>query len=356
MMDLRTMLRASGNGGIFTCPKTESKKISGDFLIVWTRMNEVDLAVSLSQFDNHFGVVKTFKSGAVTKGIRFAKQDFPSAFAKLRPGDIMPTMVTPNFLFKVEPLPVGTTSEQVQQWLTAHEWQAKPVRQINAKTWLCASEKQFEETFPQWNGMPVLVKWIQPKMDHKPVILAGNIQKTLQNVAVENALQHVTEDGVFTSDPWGSWIKNQGSTGLTSQTAASKPSGTIVQPPRKLESPIEDKFQRQEEQIHQLRTSAEKEILSLRDDMSKLEKALESQKGVIDANMEVTAKEFKSLRAETTNQFQVVTEMFKESLGNAISAQFSELKELITSSSSRSSPLPKKMKPNEVGNDPYMPH
>ena len=69
--DLRAMLRASGNGGVFTCPKTESKKVSGDFMIVWIRMNEVDLAVSLSQFDNHFGVVKTFKAGATTKGIRF---------------------------------------------------------------------------------------------------------------------------------------------------------------------------------------------------------------------------------------------------------------------------------------------
>ena len=217
--------------------------------------------------------------------------------------------------------------------------------------------------FPNGMGMPVLVKWIQPKTDRKPVVLAGNIQKTLQNVAVENALQHGGEDGVFTSDPWGSWIKNQGSTGLTSQVPTVKPSGNVAPPPRKLESPIEDKFQRQEEQIHQLRTSAEKEILSLRDDMSKLEKALEDQKGVINTNMELTAQEFKTLRAETTNQFQVVTDMFKESLSSAIaahdgamSAQFSELKQLITSNSSRSSPLPKKMKPTDAGSDPYMAH
>ena len=103
-----------------------------DFMIVWTRMNEVDMAVTLSQFGNHYGVVKSFKSGDVNKGIRFSKHDFPVAFAKLRPGDPLPAMVTPNFLFWVEPIPGGTSSDQVLQWLVAHDWNAKPIRQINA--------------------------------------------------------------------------------------------------------------------------------------------------------------------------------------------------------------------------------
>ena len=43
-------------------------------------MNEVDMAVTLSQFGNHYGVVKSFKSGDVNKGIRFSKHDFPVVF------------------------------------------------------------------------------------------------------------------------------------------------------------------------------------------------------------------------------------------------------------------------------------
>ena len=362
--DLRVMLRVSGNGGVYTCPKTESKKISNDFMIVWTRMSEVDFAVSLAQCDNHYGVVKTFKSGSEARGIRFSKHDFPAAFAKLRPGDSLPAMVASNFFFKVEPIPIGTSNEQVTQWLTSHEWKAKPVRQINATTWLCAAERQFDETFPQWNGMPVLVKWLQPKADHKPIILAGNVQKSLQKIPAENETEVSNEDGVFQSDPWGKWIKAHGTTVNSQAAALPKPSNVTVQPQRRLEAPIEDKFQRQEEQIHLLRTSAEKEIRALKDNMSKLEQAMEGQKLVIDANMEATAKEFKTLRSETQNQFQVVSELFKESLNSAIaahdgamSAQFDELKELISASASRGSPLPKKQKNGgDAAKDPYQTH
>ena len=114
-------------------------------------------------------------------------------------------------------------------------------------------------------------------LDDKPVILAGNIQRSLPHATAETVSQQ-HEDGVFISDPWGSWLKNQGSSTGSQANAAAKLPGPIAQPPRKIEAPIEDKFQRQEEQIHQRRTSAEKEILSFRANMSKLEQALEQTK------------------------------------------------------------------------------
>ena len=65
-----------------------------------------------------------------------------------------------------------------------------------------------------------------------------------------------------------------GTTGIAQPGAAGRNAiqPTAAQPPRRLEAPIEDKFQRQEEQIQLVRESAEKEILALREDMSKLEK------------------------------------------------------------------------------------
>ena len=79
-----------------------------------------------------------------------------------------------------------------------------------------------------------------------------------------------------------------------------------------------------------------------------------------DSNMEATASEFQALRAETTNQFQCMAEMFKDSLSNAIqahdsamSSQFMELKELIATNQTRASPPPKKAKC--VEKDPYQP-
>lgn len=272
--DLRVVLRASGNGGVFTCPKTENKKISGDYMVVWTKLTEVELAVKMSQCENHFGLVRSFKGDAATKGIRFSRRDFPAAFAKLRPNDSMPSMISSNFFFRVEPTPVGTTNDQVLEWINMHEWKAKPVRPISATTWLCVAEKKFEEVFPLWNGEPVLIRWVQDKREHQPVVLAGNVQKNLPNGLIDTPKTTNQEGDVLQSDPWSNWIKLNGTTGIAQPGAAGRNAiqPTAAQPPRRLEAPIEDKFQRQEEQIQLVRESAEKEILALREDMSKLEK------------------------------------------------------------------------------------
>jgi hypothetical protein len=73
--DLRVFLRASGNGAVHTCPKTEDKKISSEYLIVWLKVNVVEMAVHLSQCENHFdfGLVRSFKGDSAAKGIRFAR-------------------------------------------------------------------------------------------------------------------------------------------------------------------------------------------------------------------------------------------------------------------------------------------
>ena len=360
--DVRTLLRASGNGGIYTCPKTEDKQISSDYLVVWTKSSAVDLAVSLSQCENHFGLVRSLKNDNTSKGIRFARQDFPAAFAKLRPNDDIPSMVSHNHFFRVEPTPLGTTTEQIQAWIDAHGWKAKPVRSINASTWLCVAEKRFDDVFPQWNNKPVLVKWIQQKKDKQPVVLAGNLHKILQTPIAEVQTVGTNDTISLQSDPWGNWIKNHGGTGLAQNPSGVRPNAGlqhVALPPRKIEAPIEDKFQRQDEQMQHIRDVTEKEIQSLKESVQKLEKAVEDQRHVIDHNMESTAGELRAIKADTTQQFQAMADIFRESLSSAISAhdgamsaQFSEIKAMISAGPSSVSPPPKKHK-NGVDDDPY---
>eukprot|EP00435_Cladocopium_sp_Y103_P002187 s2876_g1.t1 len=361
--DSRSFLRASGNGGIYTCPKTEAKQISQDYMVVWMKVNHVDLAVCLSQCENHMGLVKSLKGDSMAKGIRFLKQDFPAAFSKLRPGEELPSQISANHFFRVEPTPVGTTAEQMQAWISANGWKAKPVRSLNATAWLCAAEVQFEEVFQQWNNMPVLIKWIQQKKDFQPIVLAGNVQKVMQ-VSIDDVPQaQASEPGHLHPDPWATWMKNHGSTGIaiSNQSLKMSTSGNVMtQPPRKLESPIEDKFQRQDEQLQSIRDDAEREIKCLKENMSRLEKVVDGQRIQMERNVETTASEFRSLRADTASQFQQMAEMFKDSLTNAIqaqngsmNAQFSELKAMIASAPAKASPPQKKHKPT-AENDPYM--
>ena len=361
LTDLRAYLRASGNGGVYTCPKTEDKKISSDYLVVWLKVSDVDMAVHLSQCENHFGLVRSFKGDSQAKGIRFVKADFPAAFAKLRPHDKVPNMIAINHFFRVEPIPTGSTAEQIQSWIDIHGWRAKPVRPLGSNIWLCGAEQKFDGQFPQWNNKPVLVKWVQNRNESEPVILAGNVQKMLSHASGAAIAAVSADQTAQESDPWGNWIKNHGGTGLAQPALVSKTLqtlGPIVQPPRKVEAPIEDKFQRQDELIQQVRLDSQKEIAEIKGNVLRLEKALEAQKITVESNMETTAMEFDKLRMETGQQFQSMAELFKDSLTQAISAhdgtmaaQFAELKQMIAAGSSRGSPATKKHKQTSANGD-----
>ena len=152
--ELRRLLRASGNSGIYCSPKTENKKIMSEYMVVWLNQSPVELAVALSKVDSHCGVIRSSKGDTKNKGIRFVKADYLKAFAILRPDDKMPQIVLANFHFKIAPTPLGSTWDQVQQWLSAQSWEARPVKPLSGDCWLCVAEKS--STRYLHNGMEIL--------------------------------------------------------------------------------------------------------------------------------------------------------------------------------------------------------
>ena len=198
-----------------------------------------------------------------------------------------------------------------------------------------------------------MVKWLQQRRERQPVILAGNVQKSLRSAPSEIASG---SQEPLQSDPWGAWLKNHGSSGLAQSNNGHKPRGmpSTVQTVRKLEAPIEDKFSRQEEQMQQIRDVTDREIKTLYDHMHRLEKSIDEQKHALDVNAESTAAEFRALKVETNQQLKSMADVFKDSLSAAIkshdgvmNAQFNEIKAMIAAGTSVKSPPPKK--PRQAG-------
>ena len=127
------------------------------------QQSPVEIAISISKCDNPLGIIRRARGSLHNRGIRFDKDDFSRAFALLRPSDPLPNLVAANFLLKVQPVPVGSTMDRVQQWITAHKWPAKPVKALTGNAWLCAAEERFPDTFAHWNKTSVLIKWIEAK-------------------------------------------------------------------------------------------------------------------------------------------------------------------------------------------------
>ena len=151
--ELRRILKASGTGGIYCTPKTEDKRIVSDYMVIWLNQSPVELAVSLSKVDAHCGIIRSSKNDMKNRGIRFEKSDFQHAWSILKPDDKVPQVVLANHHFKVAPTPLGTTAEQLQEWITAQNWEAKPVKPLGGDCWLCVAEKKFETILP--SGIPI---------------------------------------------------------------------------------------------------------------------------------------------------------------------------------------------------------
>ena len=330
-----------------------------EYMIIWMNQSPVEFAVSLSKVDSHHGVVRSAKGQIGNKGIRFCKSDYLQAFAILKPDDELPNMIAANFYFKISPTPVGSTSPQVQKWLSAQDWEARPVKSLSGDCWLCVAEKRFEAVFAQWNGSPIIVKWLDDRKRRDPVILAGNVQKPLGIKAIENVKQLPPggDSNMQFEDPWKFY--NSDRMGAAGSSALLQPRSAIsaavpLQPARKLEGPIEDRFSRHDTALQNFKQHTDGELDALKESIQKIERSIECQNATIKANMEQTGAEFTTLRTETANQLQALTGAFTDSLKTSIAAQesqisvqFNELKDMIMAQQNKavgSSPPQKKPK------------
>ena len=354
--DLKATLKASGTSGIYTVPKSEDRKISSGYRIVWLQQSPVDLTISLSKCSNHLGLVRSARGSLHNRGIRFEKDDFPGAFSLLRPSDPLPNLVSSNFYFKVQPVPVGSTAEQVQQWIDAHSWSAKPVKALTGNAWLCASEKRFTDTFAHWNKTPVLIKWIESKENRTPIILAGQMTKNVPLTVTPSSNVETMPNG---EDPWKQWIANHNGTGLQPlQPLKFVPQGS--QGPsqaRKIEAPIEDRFSKHAADIQEMKDKTEKELTSMKECMLRLEKTVQDQGSQIQSSNDQCQNEFAAIRTETQTQFGHMANMFQDSLQKALvgrdqemNQQFAEIKAMLASKTS-ASPQTKRAKGNNRDQD-----
>eukprot|EP00434_Breviolum_minutum_P018580 symbB.v1.2.016388.t1/scaffold1246.1/size129174/5 len=322
---LTKILRISGMHGIYTTQKTEHKQIPNAYQIVWVQLSSVGLIVTASTFPNHCGIVRNTKyDGKLSKGIRFLKGDFEEAFKQLKPGIDVPSLITPNYTYKITPVPLGATFDHIQKWLDLQKWKAKPVRSLSNQVWIVAADAPIEEQFAQWNGETLLVKPILPRRDRQPVIVAGAIPKPkVHDVNLGKTL--------LKEDPWERYRA------LNPTSHGSTPVPSIISQPvqRKIEGPIETKFEQQQLEIQTLKDSA-KEMQVLKQDITEIQKALQVQSKNHDALRQDVTVECQKIRHETKEQMKTLSDTFQESLAQSLAQQdrqlmrqFDDLKELL---------------------------
>ena len=326
--DLKKMLRASGRKGVYTTPKTEDKRISQQYQIIWLNLDLLKITVSASSMDCSLGIVRHARqTSKISRGIRFDRADFPAAFQNLKPGEDMPSQIACKHLFKIAPVPIGAKHAEVQAWLTSNGWDARPLQALTGSTWLCGTADVFEADFAQWNQQTILLKWIQQKASHQPWLLAGS---TAQFQTVSKTQSSASKDlPPLTLDPWNNYQPIH---------MAAKPNAAL--PPavtRKLEAPIEDRFASQQKDFEKLREDTTKQLAEMCDKMNDVGSQIQDSNTKMIAYQKNVESEFKQIKAETQKQFHDMNQAFSSTLDAAltkqdksISSQLTELKLLLT--------------------------
>ena len=247
------LLKTSGMAGIYITPKAEDRQLDDGYAIVWLDKNLGELKVLAASCPKHFGLVKLVKAKGkrINRGIRFLKDDFNDMYAHLKPGVSPPVQLTCLHFAKLAPTPIGAMYDEVQAWLIEVDWPAKPVKPIGSDAWMIGSEVRFESEWASWNNQLILLTWFPPKnrSDNK-VVVAGMSSKKQEVHHQKNPQQDESKQ----NDPWADYVYSSGRV-LDIDKKTTEVSKTVSAVPRTVTGPIEDRFQKQDSQITELKST-----------------------------------------------------------------------------------------------------
>ena len=313
---LHTLLKVSGQQGVYVSAKTESQTIDTQYAIIWLDQPPQELRVTLATCTGHLGLIRIDKARGkkTNRGIRCLVADHDRLFKLLKPDSTPAPHVACKVFAKLAPTPTGATQNQVTEWLEQVGWTAKAIRPLGSNAWLLGAPEKIDATFASWNQQSLLLNWLPSKetVDRK-VVLAG--PKPKQEVIHKN-------DGATQQDPWATYLANKQQTKPLNTVDAQQPATAAS---RAVSGPIDERFKQQEEVINQLRGT-----------VAQISEKIDTQGLDHEKLKESVAKEFHDIREEIKTSCDNMNESFANSLTLALQKQdqrlhqnFSELKAML---------------------------
>lgn len=146
---LHTLLKLSGEHGIFASPKKEdSNEYDDSYVPIWLEDATLETAFAKAKLDDRtLGLVKRrFNGKATTYGIRTKIENFQELSQKILEQPAGTTYIPGVKKFTLYPLPEGTDAKDVIKIITDVQvfsnWKFKPLRPLGRYTWLISAESE----------------------------------------------------------------------------------------------------------------------------------------------------------------------------------------------------------------------
>eukprot|EP00438_Fugacium_kawagutii_P033514 Skav222489 [mRNA] locus=scaffold1835:132031:138099:- [translate_table: standard] len=168
---LKPVLQEGGYNHLWFTPKSNEGKPHSDYKLIWlapevTLQETKVIGAKLSSF---YGISR----GANRYAIRVASSSFAASWKLIHPGSEPPEQVAAEFLYKLESLPFGTTSNMLNQWSTHAGFKMKAIRALGPRCWLIGTPKELPVQQYAFNGAPILINPVKPRYDRLDPIVAG---------------------------------------------------------------------------------------------------------------------------------------------------------------------------------------
>ena len=133
------------------------------FTMIWLKCNREELEPKLLSLP-HVGYIASDRGF----GVRISRTNLKAAWASLKPGIAFEEPVEIKLLFKLSALPPATTAEGLRVLATETGWNMRPLKRINASTWLIGASKPFKSDYICVEGATILIKSVQPHGSRQP--------------------------------------------------------------------------------------------------------------------------------------------------------------------------------------------
>ena len=305
---LSEILSISGFNQIWVNPKTTDGRIATAWRVIWLDGTVAHLTTVAAQVQNCMGLVRNRK----TMGLRFKQGDFEAAWKFIYPERAVPTPFDINFLYKIEPVPYGCTSDMLTSWANHNQWAIRPLKALGAAAWLIGAKEKAPAGILTFNGRPMLLKLLPPKSQTKTSPVVAGPKPTRSSKYQEAKSEAAPSVAMLTHDPWANY-------------SGPKPANAQTNLPRDVTGPTEKKFQEQSERIAQV----EQALATLRSDTAKgFQQVEEREKNAFAQTQQAIA----SVKSDLETSFQAAIAQQSSQLNSTLA----DLKSLLQAAPKRS--------------------
>eukprot|EP00438_Fugacium_kawagutii_P003285 Skav229037 [mRNA] locus=scaffold1014:284416:288269:- [translate_table: standard] len=260
MARLGPLLKRSGFNHIFLLPQDASGAIDQKWTVIWLSASVAQIEMQATSIPGAAGLIRGNKS----HGLRIEATQFQAAWQRLKPNQPLPDLRQCNFLFRLQPLPLGVTAEILKVWAAQQSWDIKPLKSVGAKRWLVSSDSQ-PPTVLIFNSQPILAQQMPTRKD-KPehdVVAGPRMQPPKQADATLKPHQVPYRTGDPYMDPWAPQSSHP-MTASIPRTSNQEPPSDAKAPassgaePRSLTGPISDLMGHQDARLTAMETTIAK--------------------------------------------------------------------------------------------------